>query len=97
MGDNEGITLALSLTLTLTMAPAVALTLSGIGGPTCGVGGVNRTKLLVFVACGMGATTLYNSFALDQVPPTLIKPHAWQPCLPCMCVWKYAPPPRPYP
>ena len=40
--------------------------------------GVVYTELrcLCVVACGMGATSFNDSLSLDQVPPTLIKPHA---------------------
>ena len=66
-------TLTISLTLTLTLALTLALTLNLQGekrGPTCGGGGIRHTEMRV--SCGMGATSLYDSLTLDQVPPTLI-------------------------
>ena len=58
----------------------------GIGGSTCSGGGVYRMRCLCFVACGMGATLLYDSLALDQVPSTLIEPDTPNPALhTCVC------------
>ena len=59
-------------------------------------GGEVYDELAMLVFCGMGATSLYDSLALDQVPPTPIKPHAWQPCLACMhaCVCRNKCPPH---